>query len=177
MKSNKGVTIIELIVVIAILGVLIGGVALTFSIVDSADIKGCTQTLDSSLEKAKNECMSKIDQSFLVLYKSTEDDYTGYYLGNVSRSDLATYLPSPESDRKVGNENIQINIDMANGTIDVSDTAVFFTFDRGSGAFDYVYKGIPATSTNQYPLSITITNGSRTNTINCIQATGKHFVE
>ena len=90
MKSNKGVTIIELIVVIAILGVLIGGVALTFRIVNSADIKGCTQTIDSSLEKVKNECMSKIDQSFLVLYKSTDNDYTGYYLGYVSRTDLAT---------------------------------------------------------------------------------------
>ena len=180
MTKNRGITLIELIIVIAILGIIIGGVGLTFSIVNSADIEGCTQTLDISLEKTKNECMTKIEQQYLVLYKSTQDDYPGYYIGNVSKADLATYTLSPEKDTKIGGNKIQIKIKITvegETDLDVATTPIFFTFDRATGAFMYLNKGIPSYATTYYPSSITITNGSKTNIINCIQATGKHFIE
>ena len=178
MTNNRVITLIELIIVIAILGIIIGGVGLTFSIVNSADIEGCTQTLDISLEKTKNECMTKIEQQYLVLYKSTEDDYPGYYLGNVSKAGLATYTLSPEKDTKIGGNTIQIKVTVEGSSdLDVATTPVFFTFDRATGAFMYLNVGIPSHATTYYPSTITITNGNRTNIINCIQATGKHYIE
>lgn len=178
MVKNKGVTLIELIVVIAILGIVAGGIALTFSIVNSADIQGCTQSIDTTLEETKNECMSKTEQTCMVLYKSSDVNHTGYYIGRVPISALTTYTPTPETDTKVGGNKIQITVTLvSSGTIDVSSNAVYFTFDRGSGAFAPMYKDVPAVSTGDYPAAITITNGSKTSVINCVQATGKHFVE
>ncbi len=178
MEKNKGVTLIELIIVIAIIGILLGGIALSFSILNSADIQGCAQTLDSSLEKTKNECMTKAEQQYMVLYKSTDPDYSGYYVGSVTEADLATYTYAPENDRKVGSAKIQISVTLDSRTvIDVASNPVFIAFDRGTGAFKNIVTGIPPYSTGKYPVCITVTNGARNSIINCVQATGKHFVE
>ncbi len=178
MVKNKGITLIELIVVIAILGILTGGIVLAFSIVRSADVQGCTQTLDTSLEKTKNECMTQMEQNFLVLYKSSDSNHAGYYLGNVTKSDLATYSLTPEKDNKICSDAIQISVTLQTGTtIDVSTTPVYFTFDRATGAFEYLYTGNIPTSVSEYPTAITITNGTKTGIINLVQATGKHFIE
>lgn len=178
MGKNKGITLVEIIIVVAIIGIFAGGVALTFSIVNSADVTGCTQSIDSTLEKTKNECMTKANARYMVLYKSTDPDHSGFYVGSVQSNALASFTPNPDADTKVGGAKLQITVTPESGPpIDVASNAVYFTFDRSSGAFKNVYKGIPATDALKCPASITVTNGSRTSVIHCVQATGKHFIE
>ncbi len=178
MEKNKGVTLIELIVVVAILGVLIGGIALSLNIVNSTDINSCTQALDSSLEKTKNECMTKAEQQYLVLYKSADPDYSGYYVGSTTETGLATYTNSPKTDRRIGGAKLQISVTLDSGTvIDVTSNPVFVAFDRATGAFRYIVTGAPPYSTGSYPVCITVSYGAKKSIINCVQATGKHFVE
>ncbi len=178
MEKNRGISLIEVLVVVIILAVFVGGIALTYSVVHSADTNGCTQSLDTYLEKAKNECMSKEEPVYMVVYKSSDSGYPGYYIGTVKKADLTTYSTNPKDDRKIAGNQINISVESSTGSsIDIDNSGVYFSFDRGTGAFLPVLKGIPAVATSLTPASIIVSSGENETTITCVEATGKHFIE
>ena len=48
-KERDGFSLMEMIIVIAILGMITGGIAVTYNMVRSADVKGMAYDIDSSL--------------------------------------------------------------------------------------------------------------------------------
>lgn len=59
LNSNKGFSLIELIVVIAIMAVAVGLVTITYVIVDNANVAKAANTLDTAFNKARIQSMAK----------------------------------------------------------------------------------------------------------------------
>ena len=57
-KERDGFSLMEMIIVIAILGMITGGIAVTYNMVRSADVKGMAYDIDSSLTNLKSKNIS-----------------------------------------------------------------------------------------------------------------------
>ena len=70
-KERDGFSLMEMIIVIAILGMITGGIAVTYNMVRSADVKGMAYDIDSSLTNLKSKNMGSNKQLFMHLYKQS----------------------------------------------------------------------------------------------------------
>ena len=67
-KERDGFSLMEMIIVIAIVGILTGGIAISYNLVRSADVKGMAYDIDSSLTNLKSKNMGSNKQLFMHLY-------------------------------------------------------------------------------------------------------------
>lgn len=179
-RNDQGLSLVELIVVIAILGVVTTITAMSFNVVNRTNSGAAADTIDSYLEKVKSETMSKDSMCYLVLYKSKEKRYPGYYVGSTTKEAIPTYEETPKTDQRVSKKDAVIEVILCDGTtIDVENEDVFITFDRASGAVKTCFSGKngKALTEKEVPQAIQITSGSRKSTIHLVKETGKHYVE
>lgn len=71
-KERDGFSLMEMIIVIAILGMITGGIAVTYNMVRSADVKGMAYDIDSSLTNLKSKNMGSNKQLFCICINSQE---------------------------------------------------------------------------------------------------------
>ena len=77
-KERDGFSLMEMIIVIAILGMITGGIAVTYNMVRSADVKGMAYDIDSSLTNLKSKNMGSNKQLFMHLYKQSGNYFIDY---------------------------------------------------------------------------------------------------
>ncbi len=94
MKDNKGYTLIEMIIVIAIIAIMTGAAMVTITILHNAKAKEASITLETALSETQKNAKGKMcvvadtqqpDYKFaLAVYKSGSKYYVkkGYYIGN-----------------------------------------------------------------------------------------------
>ena len=70
-KERDGFSLVEMIIIIAIVGILTGGIAISYNLVRSADVKGMAYDIDSSLNNLKCNIMGSNKQLFMYLYKQS----------------------------------------------------------------------------------------------------------
>ncbi|MDO5292136.1 MAG: prepilin-type N-terminal cleavage/methylation domain-containing protein [bacterium] len=177
-RNNKGISLLEVLVVIAIIGVMSGGVVMTFHMVHTIKPSSCAKSIDSCLEEVKSEAMSKGTPPYLVLYQSEDSEHPGYYAARTTS--LETYTKQPEYDTKVSDKDVMIEVTLTDKTvIDIAKNDVLITFDRAAGSVKECYvatKGnVP--ERRKPPELIRITGGGRESSIHIVAETGKHFVE
>ena len=71
-KNNSGFSLVELIIVIAIIAALIGTVVLSVSMVFSANAKACSNDLQRAIADCKVTTMGKA-QAWLIVYRGEND--------------------------------------------------------------------------------------------------------
>lgn len=159
-QNQKGFTLVELIVVMAIMALLISGSIISYSLVVGQNIKGCTADVQSYIARTRVEALSKQD---IKLTLSTTD--YGVY----------AKLSTENRDVKIGRPAISISYTTDKGnTVELSGTQkLVLSFDRSTGAF----KPLEGTPSTEYCTSIVLTSGSRTMTIKLIPKTGKYYLE
>ena len=74
-KDDNGFTLIELIVVIAIMGILIAVVALSASVATSARAKSCAVQLNDSLARCRVNCLAQAGTSYLKISQNENNAY------------------------------------------------------------------------------------------------------
>ena len=102
-KERDGFSLMEMIIVIAILGMITGGIAVTYNMVRSADVKGMAYDIDSSLTNLKSKNMGSNKQLFMHLYKQSGNYYIDY-------TEEESYTPSGEGE-SVGESGIYLKYD------------------------------------------------------------------
>ena len=102
-KERDGFSLMEMIIVIAILGMITGGIAVTYNMVRSADVKGMAYDIDSSLTNLKSKNMGSNKQLFMQLYKQS-----GNYFIDYTKEE--SYTPSGEGE-PVGESGISLKYD------------------------------------------------------------------
>ena len=106
-KERDGFSLMEMIIVIAILGMITGGIAVTYNMVRSADVKGMAYDIDSSLTNLKSKNMGSNKQLFMHLYKQSGNYFIDY-------TEEESYTPSGEGE-SVGESGISLKYDGRRG--------------------------------------------------------------
>jgi len=185
MKQNdKGYTLVELVVIFAILAVMIGITSLSLSFLFGTQAKECAQKVSSQLDETKTGSMSRYDEKMKLSYRIKGSDAAvtsdGYYAENAVYSidkNAGSYeLTSPEI-KKMGSGRVEITVELSNGDSFVlgQDQSIIISFDRSTGALDPIIKN--DVQLNAYLKKITFAGGARTYTITMVAETGKHTLE
>ena len=154
--KNKGFSLIELIVVIAIMAVAlaVGGYAL--SAVSLANAKSCANEINVGLEMTRTHACSSHLQSSITFYRESP------------AAPLMMKKSYEGEAKKIGNGAVKLeySVDGGQSYKEVEDmTGISFTFNRSSGAFTSAYD------------SLRISSGGKTYTITCYLLTGKTKME
>lgn len=157
-NDRRGFTLVELMVVVAIMGILTGVMSLSVSTVSSARTKRCASEIDAYISMCKVNAMSRAADVKIVLYKDSDGNICGnYYEGDAVKSSEVF------SDARVG-----VSYTVGADSKELDTAGLTLSFDRSSGAFK-------PQSGGTYCTAISVTAG-RTYTITLVPATGNHYV-
>lgn len=167
--NNKGYSLLEAIVIIAILGVLTGFMATSSGLFDGRRVKACADSVSSLLDKVRLANLGK-DEVTLTIYKDTDKAIKAKIVTKiVSRNDSITEKTFIED---VSDDNVEMSY-----STDISGSAenpagaagMVFNFNRNTGA-------IKDTSPNGIQCII-LRKGNAEKKIKIYAATGKIIVE
>lgn len=160
MKQNEGFSLVELIVVIAVLAVLGAGAVMGVGMLGGWQMNKCVSLLDGGLNETRTEALSK-----QTAYLTISCDENGSYYMEV------TGKPR----EKLAGDKITITYITDAGEGEAAITAeqpLSLSYDRSSGAF------LPIKDTDVYCTAIYVRMGEeRSVSIKLVKSTGKHIVE
>lgn len=193
MKDNKGFSLLELLVVIAVLAVMGTFVFVGLGLLTGQYARECANDISAALSKEKSYSMTRsatVDCYMELLYKS-DGYYVRYYqpvnaiaTGKDGSGSLqgADWIPAEEE--KVGRSSVivtcTLNVNGSTEEVTIDDThSVKFVYDRTSGALKKAFKsdgatdGIEENADEAFCENIIIQRG-KTYEIKMYSATGKH---
>ena len=202
-ENNNGFSLIELIVIIAIMTVMIGLSSLSISLLVGSEAKQAADKIGAQLNEVKTGAMARYSEDFNIVYVDDPTlfdwaDKEGYYavkqMTTLGATGSGTYMPT---DVALGAEhrylcnsrvNMVLSTDSGATVVNVSTTSgIGFTFDRATGLYSGVKTGCSLTTSGavactssgagSQPDSLEITSGMRTYTIVFYSETGKHRIE
>lgn len=155
--KREGFSLVEMIIVIAIMGILTGGVALSYNLICEADTKGAAYDIDNELTELKSRNMAGNKTIYMHLYQ-----YAGSYY--IAYSDNATFTATTDA-KKIGEDGVQISYKDETGSI-APVSMLHISIQKKDGAF------------LQAPDEIIVTaKKASTYTLQLIKDTGRHYVE
>ena len=154
-KERDGFSLMEMIIVIAILGMITGGIAVTYNMVRSADVKGMAYDIDSSLTNLKSKNKGSNKQLFMHLYKQSGNYFIDY-------TEEESYTPSGEGE-SVGESGISLKYD---GKELTDGEVITIGIQKKDGAFSVGPEEIEVYDNNVNDYMVYL-----------VKDTGKHYVE
>ena len=163
--DHKGMSLVEIIIVIEIIGILAGSSIAMFNIIKSANVKDTAATIDSQLDQLQMHTMSKSGNPFLYIYKLSDGYYTKVLNVNLASFD-STQLNT--DGKKVAGNDIEIYRRVTGTTDELIDT---------SGNFIRIaYRKSMEFSSDTNTDSIVI-DGKASYEISLMKETGKHIMK
>ena len=161
---NKGFSLIELIVIIAIMGVMlaVGGYSLTA--ISSANAKQCAKELEAGLNSTRAESYSSDTSANIAtvsFYKGTD----GIYMEKSYEAGA----------KKIGGSKVTVSYKLEGSTdyVQLDANKLTFSFNRSSAAF----REAKINGSSAMCESIKISSGKKLYTITCYEHTGKTMLE
>ncbi len=154
-KNNKGFSLVEMIIVMAMMVILFVGAGTILLNWRSWNVNDCIEKIDTALGTTKIECMSKEDSSLRIWKESDE-----YFL----------QVGSGEK-KRIGDDEIEISYSDGTDTkIIEGSTDLKLTYDRKDGSYKEIASGV-------YCTQITVKRQDKTRYIKLVRKTGKHSVQ
>lgn len=177
-SGNQGFSLVELIIVVAIMAILAGGLALSLSVVSNRKVSKCADEIAATIERAKVLTLGKAqnDVECIISYDSTEGAYYAVIIQGGTEV----------SNRKVGESPITVTVyfdndettgytlDKITGDSPAADASagLHLLFNRSSGAFmEGTNKADGAEK--KYCSGIIVSGSDRKVEINTVGRTGK----
>lgn len=202
-NSNKGFTLIEILVVVAIMVVMTGVVSLSLSLLLGSDAKQACQKIGSQLDEVKTGAMSRASEDLTIVCVLNPESYDwadkrGYYavkqmstlgedrtgVGDPDKVGRPTTAALGAEHRYLCKSTVEMTLTYSDGgTYNISNEGgVTFTIDRGKGTYGLVKEGSTMSATGVVygsdkakPKSMTMKSGARSYTIEFLD-TGKHVI-
>ena len=167
---RKGFSLVEMVIVIGIMAVLVGGIGLSIGLLRSADTKGAAYGINSALTNLKSRTTGGKDQPYLYLYLLNNK----YHLDtSIEKPD--TYTPTADS-KEIGDTRVQITYGsdkkaLADASGGGSDNVLCIAFRKKDGAFLVEGKCV-------CPEEIYVgTDNVADYVVHMVQDTGHHYIE
>lgn len=180
MSENKGYSLIELIVVIAILAVLGGVVVYSVSMLTGQEARECANNLSTALDKEKNYALTKSATAdcYMELEKRDSGLYAVYYVPKnaiVKADEADAYIKAEE--QKIGKKSVILEV-LFEGDAPVDATVISGTqsvriyYNRADGSFKKA-AAVGAVSKTGYCKKMIVTRG-KTYELELFKDTGIH---
>lgn len=189
--SNKGFTLVELIVVVAIFTILLGIAVPSLNSILGFRVNRAANSIASALDRTKIEASSRLVGE-MKLEKRADGYYISYYL---DRGKVGGASPVTEDDpEKIAPARTEISYTSSDGSSHVmaAGDSLILTYDRATGGFLPIQstvisqeeilndlkagKDVPLQKTGTYCTSITVSGGRRYKTLSLIKETGKYSI-
>ena len=156
-KDNRGFSLVELIVVVAIIGVLMGVLSVSISAASSAKEKACASDIDKFITMCRTKCLTRAGAPYISI-SYEEDKIVGNYYENGEVADT----------EELGVSSIEVTYTTDTGvTAPIKNGEVItLSFNRSTGA------QMP-NENGEYITRITV-SGSSIYTITLVPETGAH---
>ena len=174
-EYNNGFSLIELIVIIAIMGVLVGGASLGISLVFSKDASKCATRLNDSIYDARANSMYKSGKFELSIDNSGDAN-----VAIISQTDVTpvlsetVYLDGVDSTQKTEIRATFVTEAVPAGT--AMRLPVTVTFDKSKGNVCSVADADRAYDDGIIVFDITPRHGNRKAKVQLVTTTGKHTI-
>ncbi len=176
--KNKGYTLIEIVVVVAIIAAMTVTIWQSVNAIFGLDMRRCAADIVAAMEKTKVQQLTKQGDSWLRLYRTEDGVYLDIY-------ESGTMLTNEFKDgNKIGRPSVNITYTMSDntaGTLD--DTGIVIAFNRSNGSFltageSWALHNQPANlytppNPDAYYVSIELQSGGTDRTITIYPNTGK----
>ena len=166
-NNNKGYTLIEIIIVIAILAVVTSAATVSFRLIYNTRVTTSARTVQSIAKTARLNNMTKQKLKYIHLLK--KDGLNYMYIDENLTTDMT------KGDQQLGSTDMAIVYGPSDGTMIglANNKAITIYFDRSGRCFTYNMSGAPLPDID----TLEFTNGTRTSTINISRITGKVSME
>lgn len=168
MKTNqKGMTLVEIILVIAVIGILAGASISMIGHIHYANTRKTAESICAALDKQQAMTMSKEGKPYLYVYKLTD----GYYMKQLN--ECLTAFDSAKlnaSGTKLSGNGTSIYLESEGGTLLAGTNYIRIRYKK-SGVFDKELAGDGVENTNVEKIVI---KGTGMYTITLVEETGKH---
>lgn len=172
-KNNRGLSIIEVIVVLAVMSIMAGAFTIGISMVLRKPADECASKLQSSLQSNRMLAMGKLETR-LEIYMDAE----GFiYLREITKTATATGEDVQTTETLIGDRGVVFEYklsDDSTASLVPGGSPLILSFDRSSGAFkDLKEMGLP----NKYCIQITISKSGLEKKLTLAYLTGKVTLE
>lgn len=164
-KDNRGLSLVEVIIVITIMAVLGGLLTMGISAGVSKPAEECAEKLEAALNNARITTMGKQSVE-LELYKKNNYIY-------LKEKIISADGNNSEKETRIGAKGVDVTYKISGEShVALSSTPVKFKFKRTTGGLEPV-----EVSSNRYCEEIVISKGTRVKTMKLFYLTGKVTVE
>lgn len=169
--ASEGFSLVELIIVIAIMAILTGGIALGLNVLRSADSKKLANQLNSGFTTLRSENMAKDKQSYMHLYWQDGS----YYLEMSDKTE-----PSRDgSATKIGSGSVSVAFKGKNDVTLTSGSALALSFGMKKKDGSFIEKVTNDTNDTELKATseIVVSSDTAEYTIVLVRDTGRHYLE
>lgn len=172
-KDRRGMSLVEIIIVIAIVGILAGVTASMYGQIRHVNTKKVVEEVETELKRQRLSAMTKAGKTYLYLYGLGD----GYYMktSTVKKESFDTGFFTADG-TKICGKNAKIYKDSAVTSHEITEANGNFIriCYKRSGVFDYNQPSGEEKNTNTETLII---EGSSVYQIRLVEETGKYYVE
>lgn len=166
-NNNKGFSIVELVVVVAIMAVAVSLVSYSFASVYRARSKRAAETLDAVISQCKIDAMSGLDCALEIAL-----DDGDYYVNLYRVQESGDLTATPYKTEKLASDRLSITV----GDDAVETDPLIVRFNSSDGSIDSAVIGTTDYLESASTLLITMSS-ARTHTITLYKNTGEHVLD
>ncbi len=173
-RDSAGVSLVELIVVVAIMSVLIGGASIGLGLVATKPATQCASNIEICLNRCRTQTLGK-NNGFVAFYADSNGDiYVVEKLSYTNRNinDSSDCAPGDYVKKKIGKKGVTVTCG-GHSLTDTPNKPYYYDFERSVGSF---VGCTDSTGADVSPCDIVVNKGSRSYTISIQKLTGKVVV-